>query len=89
MTLTSFPPRFNPAVLWAMSREAHYSVSGNKEIGVQTNCQKKCKIKNVRRRIVRDLLIYHGQNLARLENRAPRFLHMWLFSGGCVLLYIT
>jgi hypothetical protein len=83
MTLTSFPPRFNPAVLWAMSREAHYSVSGNKEIGVQTNCQKKCKIKNVRRRIVRDLLIYHG------GNRAPRFLLMCLFSGSCVLLYVT
>jgi len=83
MTLTSFPPRFNPVVLWAMSRETHYSVSGNKEIGVQTNCQKKCKIKNVRRRIVRDLLIYHG------ENRAPRFLLMCLFSGSCVLLYVT
>jgi hypothetical protein len=54
MTLTSVTLRFNPDALWVMSREAHYIVSG-KEIGIQTNCQKKWKIKNVRRRIVRDL----------------------------------
>ena len=40
-------------------------------------------------RLAREFLIYHGQILAILENRAPRFLHMWLFSGRCVLLYIT
>ena len=39
-------------------------------------------------RLARDLLMYQGPNLAHLENRAAHFLHMWLFSGRCVLLYI-
>jgi hypothetical protein len=44
MTLTSVTPRFNLAVLWAMSREAHYSVSGNKDVVVQTHCHEKYQI---------------------------------------------